>query len=181
MKNIPQAIFIIDPRKERNAILEARKLSIPVFGIVDTNCDPDDVDYIIPANDDALRSVKLIVSKMADAIIEANGGVSLDQEVAEEEEKVIDSEEEEKEIVEKPQPRVEKKAKVAQPVVEKEVKVDVKETKVEVKETKVNVVVEEPKLDLESMTVTDLKKLAKERGLKGYSTLVKADLIEALK
>ena len=180
MKNIPQAIFIIDPRKERNAILEARKLSIPVFGIVDTNCDPDDVDYIIPANDDALRSVKLIVSKMADAIIEANGGVSLDQDVTEEEEKVIDSEEE-KEIVVKPQPRVEKKAKVAQPVVEKEVKVEVKETKVEVKETKVNVVVEEPKLDLESMTVTDLKKLAKERGLKGYSTLVKADLIEALK
>jgi small subunit ribosomal protein S2 len=76
MKNLPQAIFIIDPRKERNAILEARKLNIPVFGIVDTNCDPDEVDYIIPANDDALRSVKLIVSKMADALVEAKGGVS---------------------------------------------------------------------------------------------------------
>jgi len=75
MKKIPAAIFIVDPRKERNAILEARKLHIPVFGIVDTNCDPDDVDYIIPANDDALRSVRLIVNKMADAVVEANGGV----------------------------------------------------------------------------------------------------------
>jgi small subunit ribosomal protein S2 len=76
MKNLPQALFIIDPRKERNAILEARKLNIPVFGIVDTNCDPDEVDFIIPANDDALRSVKLIVSKMADALVEAKGGAS---------------------------------------------------------------------------------------------------------
>lgn len=75
MRKLPQAMFIIDPRKERNAILEARKLNIPVFGIVDTNCDPDDVDYIIPANDDALRSVRLIVDKMADAVVEANGGL----------------------------------------------------------------------------------------------------------
>lgn len=75
MKSLPQALFIIDPRKERNAILEARKLGIPVFGIIDTNCDPDEVDYIIPANDDALRSIKLIVGKMGDAIIEASGGV----------------------------------------------------------------------------------------------------------
>ncbi|MBN2503971.1 MAG: 30S ribosomal protein S2, partial [Bacilli bacterium] len=75
MRQIPEAMFIIDPRKERNAILEARKLGIPVFGIIDTNCDPDEVDYIIPANDDALRSVKLIVGKMADAIVEANGGL----------------------------------------------------------------------------------------------------------
>jgi len=75
MRKVPGAIFIVDPRKERNAILEARKLHIPVFGIVDTNCDPDDVDYIIPANDDALRSVRLIVNKMADAVIEANGGI----------------------------------------------------------------------------------------------------------
>lgn len=75
MKTLPEAMFIIDPRKERNAILEARKLGIPVFGIIDTNCDPDEVDYIIPANDDALRSVKLIVGKLADAIVEANGGL----------------------------------------------------------------------------------------------------------
>ena len=71
MKKVPDAIFIIDPRKEENAILEARKLNIPVFGIVDTNCDPDEVDYVIPANDDAIRAVKLIVAAMADAICEA--------------------------------------------------------------------------------------------------------------
>lgn len=75
MKGLPQALFIVDPRKEYNAILEARKLNIPVFGIVDTNCDPDDVDYVIPANDDAIRAVKLVTWVMNNAVIEANGGV----------------------------------------------------------------------------------------------------------
>ena len=75
MKKLPDALFIVDPRKEHNAILEARKLNIPVFGIVDTNCDPDDVDYVIPANDDAIRAVKLVTYVMGNAIIEANGGV----------------------------------------------------------------------------------------------------------
>ncbi len=75
MKQLPDALFIVDPRKEHNAILEARKLNIPVFGIVDTNCDPDDVDYVIPANDDAIRAVKLVTWVMANAVIEANGGV----------------------------------------------------------------------------------------------------------
>ena len=74
MKELPSAIFVIDPRKERIAIAEARKLNIPVFGIVDTNCDPDDVDFVIPANDDAIRAVRLIVGKMVDAIIEVNQG-----------------------------------------------------------------------------------------------------------
>ncbi|MDE7106323.1 MAG: 30S ribosomal protein S2 [Anaeroplasmataceae bacterium] len=74
MQKLPNALFIVDPRKERNAILEARKLNIPVFGIVDTNCDPDDVDYVIPANDDAIRAVKLVTWVMANAVIEANGG-----------------------------------------------------------------------------------------------------------
>ena len=74
-KNLPNALFIIDPRKEHNAILEARKLNIPVFGIVDTNCDPDDVDYVIPANDDAIRAVKLVTWVMTNAVIEAQGGV----------------------------------------------------------------------------------------------------------
>ena len=76
MKELPSAIFVIDPRKERIAIAEARKLNIPVFGIVDTNCDPDDVDYVIPANDDAIRAVRLIVGKMVDAIIEVNQGTT---------------------------------------------------------------------------------------------------------
>ena len=75
MKAMPQAVFVVDPRKEHNAILEARKLNIPVFGIVDTNCDPEDVDYCIPANDDAIRAVKLITATMNNAVIEANGGV----------------------------------------------------------------------------------------------------------
>ncbi|MCR5705748.1 MAG: 30S ribosomal protein S2 [Acholeplasmatales bacterium] len=75
MKSLPDALFIVDPRKEHNAILEARKLNIPVFGIVDTNCDPDDVDYVIPANDDAIRAVKLVTWVMTNAVIEAQGGV----------------------------------------------------------------------------------------------------------
>jgi small subunit ribosomal protein S2 len=74
MKNIPDAIFIVDPRKERIAVAEARKLNIPLIGIVDTNCDPDEIDYVIPANDDAIRAVKLLTSKMADAILEAKQG-----------------------------------------------------------------------------------------------------------
>ncbi|RDY72130.1 MULTISPECIES: 30S ribosomal protein S2 [Halobacillus] len=74
MKSIPDAMFVIDPRKERIAIAEAHKLNIPVVGIVDTNCDPDEIDYVIPANDDAIRAVKLLTSKMADAVLEAKQG-----------------------------------------------------------------------------------------------------------
>ncbi|TDL97752.1 30S ribosomal protein S2 [Macrococcus brunensis] len=81
MKSMPSAIFVVDPRKERNAIAEAKKLHIPIVGIVDTNCDPDEIDYVIPANDDAIRAVKLLTGKMADAILEAKQGVS-DEEVA---------------------------------------------------------------------------------------------------
>jgi len=74
MKGLPSALFIIDPRKERIAVAEARKLGIPIVGIVDTNCDPDEIDYVIPGNDDAIRAVKLLTAKMADAIVEANQG-----------------------------------------------------------------------------------------------------------
>ncbi len=74
MKKIPDMIFIVDPRKERNCVMEAHKLGIPLVGIADTNCDPEELDYVIPGNDDAIRAVKLIVSKMADAVIEANQG-----------------------------------------------------------------------------------------------------------
>lgn len=83
MKKLPDAIFVIDTRKERNAIAEARKLNIPIIGIVDTNCDPDEVDYVIPANDDAIRAVKLLTSKMADAILEVKQGEVLEEEVTE--------------------------------------------------------------------------------------------------
>ncbi|MEE1011638.1 MAG: 30S ribosomal protein S2 [Acutalibacteraceae bacterium] len=74
MKKQPAAMFIVDPRKEKIAVLEAHKLGIPIVAIVDTNCDPDDVDYVIPGNDDAIRAVKLIAGAMADAIIEGRQG-----------------------------------------------------------------------------------------------------------
>lgn len=74
MKKLPDAIFVVDSRREHNAIAEARKLGIPVIALVDTNCDPDEVDYIIPANDDAIRAIKLMCGKMADAFVEANQG-----------------------------------------------------------------------------------------------------------
>ena len=74
MKKLPDAIFVVDPKKERICIQEAHTLDIPVIGIADTNCDPDELTYVIPGNDDAIRAVKLIVAKMADAVIEANQG-----------------------------------------------------------------------------------------------------------
>ena len=80
MEALPGAVFIVDPKKERNAILESRKLNIPIVAIVDTNCDPDEVDYIIPGNDDAIRAVKLLASKMADAVIEAREGAAFEKE-----------------------------------------------------------------------------------------------------
>ena len=76
MKRLPDAIFIVDPKKERICVQEAHSLGIPLIGIADTNCDPDELDYVIPGNDDAIRAVKLIVSKMADAVIEAKEGVT---------------------------------------------------------------------------------------------------------
>ena len=78
MKKIPDALFIIDPRKERIAVAEAHKLNIPIVGIVDTNCDPDEIDVVIPANDDAIRAVKLLTGKMADAILEAKQGEEIE-------------------------------------------------------------------------------------------------------
>lgn len=84
MKELPSCMFVVDPRKERIAIAEARKLHIPIVGIVDTNCDPDEIDYVIPANDDAIRAVKLLTSKMADAILEVKqSAVDDEEEVAE--------------------------------------------------------------------------------------------------
>jgi small subunit ribosomal protein S2 len=231
MRKIPEALFIVDPRKERNAILEARKLHIPVFGIVDTNCDPDEVDYIIPANDDALRSVRLIVNKMADAVIEANGGIvepivpepkrekpegqkrynnnrstegRTDYRSNDNKKYIKKEETEAKPVV----VRVQAKAEPVKPTPEVEVKpakkAEVKATpKVEVKETAkpkakpVKEVKEEPvkevakaekpvkkaakpSVDLESMTVADLRALAKEKDLTGYSKLRKAELIEEI-
>ena len=84
MKKLPAALFVVDLRKEKNAILEAKKLGIPVVAIVDTNCDPDEVDYVIPGNDDAIRAVKLIAETMSNAIIEGRQGVDSSVETVEE-------------------------------------------------------------------------------------------------
>ena len=84
MKRLPDAIFIVDPKKERICVQEAHTLGIPLIGICDTNCDPEELDYVIPGNDDAIRAVKLIVSKMADAVIEANQGATGEEEFVEE-------------------------------------------------------------------------------------------------
>ena len=87
MKKLPSCLFVVDPRKEHIAVLEARTLGIPIVAIVDTNCDPDDVDYVIPGNDDAIRAVKLIASKIADAVLEGKQGEQMtDSEASEEEE-----------------------------------------------------------------------------------------------
>ena len=85
MKKLPGAMFVVDPRKEHIAVMEARALGIPVVAIVDTNCDPDEVDYAIPGNDDAIRAVKLIASKMADAVLEGRQGYQMIDAAAEEE------------------------------------------------------------------------------------------------
>ena len=83
MKKLPDAIFVVDPKKERICVQEAHTLGIPLIGIADTNCDPEELDYVIPGNDDAIRAVKLIVSKMADAVVEASQGEAFGEEAAE--------------------------------------------------------------------------------------------------
>lgn len=156
MIKLPQALIIVDPKKELNAIREARKLNIPVFGLVDTNCDPDDVDYVIPGNDDAVRSVKVILGVLNNAICEANSLEMVDY-ITEEDKK------KNKEM---------KKEETTPSVIEESI---VEETKT-IKE----VVVEEITEDLSNKTLTELKALAKEANIKGYSTMKKDELITSL-
>ena len=109
MKEIPGVMFVVDPKKEHIAVLEAHKLGIPVVGLVDTNCNPEEVDYAIPGNDDAIRAVKLIADCIANAVIEGNQGVDGEVPVSEEEEMVDEEAEPEtmEEIVAKQEETVE--------------------------------------------------------------------------
>jgi len=190
MDKLPQGLFIVDPSKEDIAIREARKLNIPVFGIVDTNCDPDMVDYVIPGNDDAIRAVKLIIGVMANSICEVTGGTLVDY--------VSDAKEDSNEIMQKAVDSVKKKEDKPRKDFEnkkpfdkkkdnkksfkkvedkKEEKEETKEeTKKEVKKP-VKEVKEEVKkaadTDLSSKTVSELRELAKAKEIKGYSTMKK--------
>src|SRR5690554_472148 len=174
MQRLPQAIFVVDPRTEEIAVLEARKLGIPVFGIVDTNCDPDLVDYIIPANDDAIRAVKLLTWVMANAVVEANGGVV--EKYDDEESAPFEQEQPRKESQKPRQPRPEQKPRAEKPAPKQEVKAEVKAEKVE-KPAKAEA---QPTEDLSALKVADLRELAKTKGIENYSKLKKAELIEAL-
>ncbi len=153
MKRLPQALVIVDPRKEENAIKEARILGIPVFGVVDTNCDPDLVDYVIPGNDDAVRSVKLLIGALTNAIAEVNGNEVIDY------------------VTEDDKNKSEKREN-------KNFKKDVK--KEDKKEEKVEAPKKEETKDFASMTVAELKEEAKKAGIKGSTTMKKAELVEAL-
>ena len=154
MEKLPQAIIVVDPKKEINAIKEARKLRIPVFGVVDTNCDPDDVDFVIPGNDDAVRSIKVMLGVLTNAICEANGLELVDY-VSEDEKKETPTKKENK-------------------------KSDVKE-EIKVDETVLEELKEMEKVDeLEAKTLSELKKIAKENKIKGYSSMKKDELIEIL-
>ncbi len=187
MYKLPQAMFIVDPSKEEIAIREARKLNIPVFGIVDTNCDPDMVDYVIPGNDDAIRAVKLIVGVMNNAIVEANGGkivdYTSDNRKDEKGEDIMKKALETVKRKEDRKPKFDRKSDKKYGKSSEKVETHSKEEAKEVKETKEvkSETKKAEKEDLTTKTVAELRELAKAKEVKGYSTMKKAELIEALK
>ena len=163
MKRLPQALVIVDPKKEEIAIKEARILNIPVFGVVDTNCDPDMVDYVIPGNDDAVRSVKLLIGALTNAIAEVNGNEVIDY-ISEEDKAKKDKKEAKREARKETKKEVKKEE-----VVEEKA-----ETKVEAKEE-----VKEESVDYSKMTVAELKEIAKSKSI-STTGMKKAEIIEAL-
>ncbi len=217
MKKLPDALVIVDPRKEEIAIREARKLNIPVFGVVDTNCDPDMVDYVIPGNDDAVRSVKLMIGVLTNAIAEVNGKEVIDYITEEDKNKANKKESDEEEFTKglekeenKPinkedrESKEEKKApaKKVAPKKEEAKAEEVKEEKVEKKAKTVKAAPKKEEVKAEEVkeekapakkaaakkeepakekTLAELKEEAKAKGIKGYSTMKKAELLEALK
>ena len=181
MKKLPNAMIIVDPRQEEIAIREARKLKIPVFGIVDTNCDPDMVDYVIPANDDAVRAVKLVIGALTNAVAEVNGNEIMECVSAEDQKKASKKEEnKEKQETVKEEKEIKEEKKAPKKETKEEVKESKKEDKKEEKPAKKETKKEE-KEDLSSKTLAELKSIAKEKGVKGYSAMKKADLVAALK
>ncbi len=186
MKKLPDALVIVDPRKEEIAIKEARKLNIPVFGVVDTNCDPDMVDYVIPGNDDAVRSVKLMIGALTNAIAEVNGNEVIDYLTEEDKQKAAgkgkkDDVNEFIESLEKESVKVEKTDYVPEKEVKKETKKEEVKKEVKVEEVKTEAPKKEETIDFESMNVTELKEYAKEQGIKGYSKMKKEELLDELK
>lgn len=156
MTKLPQALIIVDPKKEINAIREARKLNIPIFGIVDTNCDPDDVDFVIPGNDDAVRAVKVVLGVLGNAIAEANGGEIIDYVTEDDKKNRKDNRKENKEETKTVKEEVKKKEEVVVPAKE------------------------EATEDLSTKTLTELKTMAKNAGIKGFSAMKKDELIASL-
>ena len=174
MDKLPGAVIIVDSTKEYNAIREANRLGIPVFGLIDTNCDPDNIDYVIPGNDDAVKSIKVILGALNNAAAEAQGLEVVDYVTEDESKKQV-------RVHEKKTIKEEVKKEVKEEKTETQEKpVEVKEVKEE-KPAKKEKAEKAPKIDLTILTVAELKELAKKKEIKGYSKMKKEELINALK